>query len=59
MLENGEFQKTINLFKNCLSGLLKGNKNLEGAAITGVLDSSKCSMLSGLNNVEHYSFMSE
>ena len=45
------FNEIVDLFKSCLSPLLKSNKYVEYAVIVGVLECAKESMLSGLNNV--------
>lgn len=55
---DGDFQKTINLFRSIMSPALKGNENLEKSILTGVLSSAQSSMLSGLNNVKHHSVLS-
>ena len=40
-----------------MSPALKGNDFLQKGVLTGVFNSAKSSMVSGLNNVQHYDLM--
>ncbi len=53
--ENNFFNETITFFKELYSNSLKGNDNVFFCFITGVLEISKESLFSGLNNLSVFS----
>ena len=53
--DNGYYKQAISFFKTFYTSALKGNNNLTLAVVTGVMQISKESSFSGLNNLRVYS----
>lgn len=55
--ENGFYDQSIQFYKVLYSSALKGNQNLYFSLVTGVLEVSKESLFSGLNNLLVFSIL--
>ncbi len=57
--ENGFYDEIIQFYKNLYSSSLKGNDSIYFSLITGVLEISKESLFSGLNNLNTFSIVDD
>ncbi|MDF3055109.1 MAG: putative AAA-ATPase [Gammaproteobacteria bacterium] len=56
---NNHYKEIVELMRGVLGNVLKGNADIHQAVITGILQISKESLFSGLNNLRVYSLLNE